>query len=79
MIWSGPCRLRFIENLLAHPGSKDSHKNWIKFRGAGHLGTRVGDKWLCVVVKISEDDAFVVTAYLTNRPKRGELLWPPNL
>ncbi len=26
-------------------------------------------KWLCIVVKYSEDDAFVVTAYLTDKPK----------
>ena len=38
--------------------------------------TRVGGKWLCVVVKYLEDDAFVVTAYLTDRPKQGEDLWP---
>ena len=41
-----------------------------------YLGTRVGDKWLCVVVKVSGEDAFVVTAYLTNKPKRGVVLWP---
>jgi hypothetical protein len=38
--------------------------------------TIVGGKWLCVVVKYSDDDAFVVTAYLTNKPKAGEELWP---
>jgi hypothetical protein len=38
--------------------------------------TLVGGKWLCVVVKYEEADAFVVTAYLTNRPKAGEDLWP---
>lgn len=41
-----------------------------------YLGTRVGDKWLCVVVKYAADDAFVLTAYLTDRPKKGEQLWP---
>ena len=41
-----------------------------------YVGTRVGDKWLCVVVKVAPTDAFVVTAYLTHRPKRGDLLWP---
>lgn len=40
------------------------------------LGTKVGDKWLCVVVKYSTDDAFVLTAYLTDKPKKGEQLWP---
>jgi hypothetical protein len=39
-------------------------------------GTKVGDKWLCVVVKYVEDDAFVVTAYLTDKIKNGEHLWP---
>lgn len=41
-----------------------------------YLGTRVGDKWLCVVVKYAPDDAFVLTAYLTDQPKKGEQLWP---
>ena len=38
--------------------------------------TIVGGKWLCVVVKYAQDDAFVVTAYLTDNPKAGEDLWP---
>jgi len=38
--------------------------------------TRVGDKWLCIVVKYSENDAFVITAYLTDKLKTGEILWP---
>jgi hypothetical protein len=38
--------------------------------------TVVGGKWLCVVVKYVPKHAFVVTAYLTDRPKTGEDLWP---
>jgi hypothetical protein len=38
--------------------------------------TRVDGKWLCVVTKYLPDDAFVITAYLTNRMKAGETLWP---
>ena len=38
--------------------------------------TPVGGKWLCVVVKYPKNDAFVVTAYLTDKPKAGEILWP---
>ncbi len=38
--------------------------------------TRVGGKWLCVVVAYAADDGFVVTAYLTDRIKTGERLWP---
>ena len=38
--------------------------------------TPVGSKWICAVVKYSEDDAFLITAYLTKQPKAGEDLWP---
>lgn len=41
-----------------------------------YLGTRVGDKYLCVVVKVKGADAFILTAYLTDTVKRGELIWP---
>jgi hypothetical protein len=37
--------------------------------------TAVGGKYLCVVVKSRGDDAFVVTAYLTDQVKRGTVLW----
>lgn len=38
--------------------------------------TKVGGKWLCVVVKQLADDAFVITAYLTDKVKQGVELWP---
>jgi hypothetical protein len=41
-----------------------------------YVGTKVGDKWLCVVVKYGTNDAFVVTAYLTDQLKKGAQLWP---
>jgi len=41
-----------------------------------YVRMRVGGKWLCVVVKYPSDDAFVVTAYLTDQLKPGESLWP---
>jgi hypothetical protein len=41
-----------------------------------YLGTKVGDKWLCVVVKYNMLDAFVLTAYLTDKIKQGITLWP---
>ncbi len=40
------------------------------------FGTIVGDKYLCVVVKLRSGDAFVLTAYLTDEIKRGHRLWP---
>ena len=36
----------------------------------------MGGKCLCVVVKYLANDAFVVTAYLTDKPKAGEDVWP---
>ncbi len=41
-----------------------------------YIGTRVGDKYLCVVVKVRDEDAFVLTAYLTDTIKKGDLIWP---
>lgn len=41
-----------------------------------YTNTRVGRKLLCVVVKVRGNDRFVVTAYLTDRLKRGQRLWP---
>jgi hypothetical protein len=35
-----------------------------------------GDKFLCVVVKYGPGDAFIITAYLTDKVKPGTLLWP---
>ena len=35
----------------------------------------VGAKWPCTVVKDNGDDAFVVTAYLTDKPKKGWALY----
>jgi len=38
--------------------------------------TIVGGRYLCAVVRVSPDDAFVVTAYLTDRIKKGRMIWP---
>ncbi len=40
-----------------------------------YTDTPVDENLLCVVVKAKKDDAFVLTAYLTDKPKRGEVLW----
>lgn len=41
-----------------------------------YYGTAVGDKFLCVVVKLTDIDGFVITAYLTDRLKKGKQTWP---
>lgn len=37
--------------------------------------TKVGNKYLCVIVKMQEQDAFILTAYLTDKVKKGKVLW----
>jgi hypothetical protein len=37
--------------------------------------TPVGAKFVVVVVKTTPDDAFLVTAYLTDKVKTGRVLW----
>ena len=39
------------------------------------LSLPVGDHWICVVVKVSNSDAYIITAYPATRLKRGETLW----
>ncbi len=41
-----------------------------------YASTMVGGKWLCVVVRYAPEDAFMVTAYLTDQLKAGETIWP---
>jgi len=41
-----------------------------------YVATRVGDKHLCVVVKLADNDAFVLTAYLMSKPAGERQLWP---
>ena len=40
-----------------------------------YISTRVGDKYLCVVVKVNPGDAFILTAYFTDTIKKGEIIW----
>jgi hypothetical protein len=67
-----------IEDTLLHPErvvqsfADPEARLYYRF----YVGTCVGDKYLCVVVKVKQDDAFVLTAYLTDRIKRGVQLWP---
>jgi hypothetical protein len=67
-----------IEETLLHPErvvqslSDPDVRLYYRF----YFRTVVGGKFLCVVVKIGEAGAFVLTAYLTDRIKEGERLWP---
>jgi hypothetical protein len=35
----------------------------------------VKDKFMCVVLKVTKNDLFIITAYFTDTVKRGEVLW----
>jgi len=37
--------------------------------------TPVGEKYMCVVVKVRVDDIFILTAYFTDTIKKGDVLW----
>ncbi len=67
-----------IERLLLQPQlvrrSRSDEAAWLFYEF--YARTIVGGKWLCVVVKYAENDAFVVTADLTDKSKAGEDLWP---
>lgn len=69
---------RAIEDVLLRPErvaeslSDPQARLYYRF----YVGTRVGDKYLCVIVKVRDEDAFVLTAYLTDSIKRGVQLWP---
>ncbi len=69
-----------IEETLANPErvmeslSDSEARLYYRF----YVGTQVGDKHLCVVVKLAQNDAFVLTAYLVNKPTGGRQIWPPS-
>lgn len=69
-----------IERVLTDPQSvrRSRSDDAVRLFYEFYAQTIVGGKWLCVVVKYLHDDAFVVTAYLTDKPKTGEELWPKN-
>ena len=67
-----------IEKVLLHPQlvRRSRSDGAVRLFYEFYAQTIVGGKWLCVVVEYAVTDAFVVTAYLTDKPKAGEDLWP---
>ena len=57
-----------VVQSLSDPGARLHYRFYV--------GTLVGDKFLCVVIKFDIDDAFVLTAYLTDEVKKGIEIWP---
>jgi len=72
--------IQLIDETLCHPQlvirSKMDQNVDLYYREYFHA--RIGNKWLCVVVKFLLEDAFVITAYYTDKPKKGDLIWDKN-
>ena len=66
-----------IEDTLARPEAVIESASDLQARLTYrfYAGTLVGNTYLCVVVKVAGEDAFVLTAYLTDRMKRGAEIW----
>jgi hypothetical protein len=66
-----------IEETLSMPDEIIESKtdNSVELYYRRFIQTSVGDKYLCVVVKVSESDAFMITAYFTDAIKKGQLRW----
>ncbi|MGH7814613.1 MAG: hypothetical protein ACREQI_11515 [Candidatus Binataceae bacterium] len=66
-----------IEETVAHPErvvqsrSDDAARLYYRF----YPTTRAGGKFVCVVVKAGPADSFLLTAYLTDKIKKGKPLW----
>jgi|SRR5580700_1334945 hypothetical protein len=67
-----------IAQVLSHPQLVRRSRTDESVRLFYHFYARtiLGGKWMCVVVKYKESDAFVVTAYLSDKTAAGEDLWP---
>ena len=69
--------LDLIEDTVADPDfviqSKSDALAAINYKF--YRGTKAGDKFLCVVVKYLEDDAYVLTAYPSDEIKKGTVIW----
>ena len=69
-----PNTLRWPDRVVRSSSDPEAHLYYRYYEA-----TAVGSKYVCVVVKALDIDAFVVTAYLTDAVKPGEILWPgPN-
>lgn len=68
---------RSIEETLGNPATvvESLSDSQVRLYYRPYYGTRVGDKFLCVVVKLADTDAFVITAYLTDQLKHGRQIW----
>lgn len=66
-----------IKDTLAQPDSiiqSNSVANVVLYY-RHYAQTPVTEKYLCIVVKVTSDDSFVITSYFTDKIKQGVILW----
>ncbi|MBI3895089.1 MAG: hypothetical protein HY313_04080 [Acidobacteria bacterium] len=68
----------FIEETLARPEYvvQSLSDSQVRLYYRFYEATRVSAKFLCVAVKADASNPFVVTAYLTDKVKKGDIVWP---
>ncbi len=66
-----------IENTLLNPDIivKSGADQQVELFYRYYDATPVAEKYLCVIVKVLVDDLFIITSYLTDSIKGGEVLW----
>ena len=66
-----------VQDTLSNPDmiirSRTDHGVELFYRH--YSTTPVPEKYLCVVIKASVSDLFIITAYFTDAIKRGRILW----
>lgn len=65
-----------IEKTVSEPdaimrGAIETARVYYKF----YRSTPVASKYLVVVVKMLDEEGFIVTSYFTERMKKGEIVW----
>ncbi len=69
---------RIVETLLSPDSIIASHHDPpVHLSHRLYERTPVTRKYLVVMVKYLESDAFIVTAFFTDQEKKGTRLWPP--
>lgn len=66
-----------IEETLEKPDEviESNSDNSVELYYKKYFETLFGIKYLCVAVKIKDNDFFMLTAYFTDKIKQGNVLW----
>ncbi len=66
-----------IEEVLAYPDTvvQSNSDKTVELFYRHYAKTPVTEKYMCVTVKVLAADLFIITAYFTDKIKKGALLW----